>query len=166
MAPVTTAAEAVGAVAAGARLADAGRDSTLVPAIRQAVGGVLVCGEHETADVVRDPGLAARTGAVLICPGPDVAAADVRRGIALGRILVQAAPAGIEAAGRAGWAVLTDLEEWQEPPARTEAVAAVCVWLGARVLRTRYVAEVRRSADMTEAILGRRPPAWALRGLA
>jgi hypothetical protein len=166
MAPVTTAAEAVGAVAAGARLADAGRDSTLVPAIRQAVGGVLVCGEHETADVVRDPGLAARTGAVLICPGPDVAAAAVRRGIALGRILVQAAPAGIEAAGRAGWAVLTDLEEWQEPPARTEAVAAVCVWLGARVLRTRYVAEVRRSADMTEAILGRRPPAWALRGLA
>jgi hypothetical protein len=108
MAPVTTVAEAAAAVAAGARLADAGRDSALVPAIRQAVDGVLVCGEHETADVVRDPGLAART----------------------------------------------------------EAVAAVCVWLGARVLRTPYVAEVRRSADMTESILGRRPPAWAIRGLA
>jgi hypothetical protein len=166
MAPVTTVAEAAGVVAAGARLADAGWDSALVPAIRQAVGGALVCGEHETADVVRDPGLAARTGAVLICPGPDVAAAAVRRGIAAGRILVQARPAGIEAAGRAGWAVLAGLEEWQEPPARTEAVAAVCVWLGARVLRTRYVAEVRRSADMTESILGRRPPAWAIRGLA
>jgi dihydropteroate synthase len=47
-----------------------------------------------------------------------------------------------------------------------EAVAAICVWLGASVLRTRYLAEVRRCADMTEAILGRRPPAWAVRGLA
>src|SRR5690348_16853471 len=94
MAPVTTVAEAAGAAAAGARLAGAGRDSALVPAIRQAVGGVLVCGEHETADVVRDPALAARTGAVLICPGPDAAASAIRRGIAAGRILVQARPAG------------------------------------------------------------------------
>jgi hypothetical protein len=183
MTPVATVAEAAGAAAAGARLADVGRDSALVPAIRRAVGGVLVCGEHETADVVRDPGLAARTGAALICPGPDAAAAAVRRGIAAGRILVQAAPAGIEVAVRAGWAVLADLEEQaglegaagldrplgrstQGGVARTEAVAAVCVWLGARVLRTRYPAGVRRSADMTESILGRRPPAWAIRGLA
>ena len=166
MAPVATVAEAAGAAAAGARLADAGRDGALVPAIRRAVGGVLACGDHETADVVRDPGLAARTGAVLICPGPDAADAAVRRGIAAGRILVQAAPAGIEAALRAGWAVLADLEEWHESPARTEAAAAVCVWLGARVLRTRYAAGVSRSADMTESILGRRPPAWAVRGLA
>jgi len=50
--------------------------------------------------------------------------------------------------------------------ARSEAAAAVCVWLGASVLRTRHVAEVRRCADMTESILGRRPPAWAVRGLA
>jgi hypothetical protein len=50
--------------------------------------------------------------------------------------------------------------------ARIEAAAAVCVWLGASVLRTRHVAEVRRCADMTESILGRRPPAWAVRGLA
>ena len=34
--------------------------------------------------------------------------------------------------------------------ARIEAAAAVCVWLGASVLRTRHVAEVRRCADMTE----------------
>jgi len=185
MAPVATVAQAAAAAAAGARLADAGRDSALVPAIRRAVGGVLVCGAHETADVVRDPGLAARTGAVLICPDPDAAAAAVRRGIAAGRILVQAEPTGIEAggieaAGRAGWAVLADLEELTGPQGvagqlgrgaregapRAEAVAAVCVWLGARVLRTRYVAEVRRSADMTESILVRRPPAWAVRGLA
>jgi hypothetical protein len=183
MTPVATAAGAAGAAAAGARLADAGRDSALVPAIRRAVGGVLVCGDHETAGVVRDPGLAARTGAVLICPGPDAAAAAVRRGIAAGRILVQAGPAGIEVAVRAGWAVLADLEELtglegaegldrplgrssQGGAARAEAAAAVCVWLGARVLRTRYPAGVRRSADMTESILGRRPPAWAVRGLA
>ena len=50
--------------------------------------------------------------------------------------------------------------------ARTEAVAAVCVWLGASMLRTRHVAEVLRCADMTESILGRRSPAWAVRGLA
>jgi hypothetical protein len=166
MAPVATVAEAAEAAEAGARLADAGRDGALVPAIRRAVSGVLVCGEHETADVVRDPGLAARTGAALICPGTGAVAAAVERGIAAGRILVQAPPDGIEAAARAGWAVLTDLEEWADSPARSEAVAAVCVWLGARVLRTRYVAGVRRSADMTESILGRRPPAWAVRGLA
>jgi hypothetical protein len=179
MAPVATVAGAAAAAAAGARLADAGRDGELVPAIRRAAGGVLVCGEHETADVVRDPGLAVRTGAALICPGAAEAAAAVRRGIAAGRILVHAAPAGIEAAVRAGWTVLADLEELADldelaaraeaegaEAARLEAVAAVCVWLGARVLRTRYVAEVRRSADMTESILGRRPPTWAVRGLA
>jgi hypothetical protein len=181
MAPVATVAAAAGAAAAGARLADAGRDGELVPAIRRAVGGVLVCGEHETAGVVRDPGLAARTGAALICPGTAEAAAAVRRGIEAGRILVQVAPAGIEAAVQAGWAVLADLEGLaglDDPAARAEAAgaeaeaaraeagAAVCVWLGARVLRTRYVAEVRRSADMTESILDRRPPAWAVRGLA
>jgi hypothetical protein len=109
MAPVATVAEVAGAAAAGAQLADAGRDGALVPAIRRVAGGMLACGEHETADVVRDPDLAARTGAVLICPGPDAATAAVRRGIAAGRILVQAGPAGIEAAGRAGWAVLAGL---------------------------------------------------------
>jgi len=79
--------------------------------------------------------------------------------------LVQAAPAGIQPAVRAGWSVLADLEGL-DGRARIEAVAAVCAWLGASVLRTRYLAEVRRCADMTESILGRRPPAWAVRGLA
>ena len=84
---------------------------------------------------------------------------------------------------RAGWPVLADLEgladlERGAKPegdaglggaaglARTEAAAAVCAWLGASVLRTRHVAGVRRCADMPESILGRRPPAWAVRGLA
>ena len=165
LAPVTTVAQAAAAAAAGAALVDAGRDGALVPAIRRAVSGVHVCGQHESAEVVREAGLAARTGAALICPGPDAAAAAVQRGVAAGHILVQAAPAGIEAAARAGWHVLADLEGL-DGRARTEAVAAVCAWLGASVLRTRYVAEVRRCADMTESILGRRPPAWAVRGLA
>jgi len=167
LAPVTTVAQAAAAAAAGAALVDAGRDGALVPAIRRAVGGVRVCGQHEAADLVRDADLAARTGAALICPGPDAADDAARRGVAAARILVQAVPAGIEPAVRAGWAVLADLEaEDAAGRARTEAVAAICAWLGASVLRTRYVAEVRRCADMTESILGRRPPAWAVRGLA
>ena len=174
LAPVTTVAQAAAAAAAGAALVDAGRDGALVPAIRRAVSGVRVCGPHESADVVRETDLAARTGTALICPGPGAAAAAVRRGVAAERILVQAVPAGIEAAVRAGWPVLADLEglgdaEGQDGHggrAGTEAVAAVCAWLGASVLRTRHVAEVRRCADMTESILGRRAPAWAVRGLA
>jgi hypothetical protein len=183
LAPVATVAQAAAAAAAGAGLVDAGDDGALVPAIRRAVSGVRVCGVHEDADLMRDADLAARTGAALICPGPDAAEAAVRRGVAAGRILVQAAPAGIEAAVRAGWPVLADLEgvaDLEELAdlegvadlagsarlARTEAAAAVCAWLGASVLRTRHVAEVRRCADMTESLLGRRAPAWAVRGLA
>jgi hypothetical protein len=183
LAPVATVAQATAAAAAGAGLLDAGDDAGLVPAIRRAVAGVRVCAAHEDADLVRDAGLAARTGAALICPGPGAAAAAARRGVAASRILVQAAPAEIEATVRAGWPVLADLEQLAdlEGPAdleeladraglaglaRTEAVAAVCAWLGASVLRTRHVAEVRRCADMTASILGRRPPAWAVRGLA
>jgi hypothetical protein len=189
LAPVATVEQAAAAAAAGASLVDAGDDGALVPAIRRAVDGVRVCGEHEDADLVRDADLAARSGATLICPGPDAAADAMRRGIAAGRILVQTAPAGIEAAVRAGWPVLADLEGLADPEAiadpeeladldglrgadgaaglaRIEAVAAVCVWLGASVLRTPHVAEVGRCADMTESILGRRPPAWAVRGLA
>jgi hypothetical protein len=183
LAPVATVAQAAAAAAAGAGLVDAGDDGALVPAIRRAVSGVRVCGVHEDADLMRDADLAARTGAALICPGPDAAEAAVRRGVAAGRILVQAAPAGIEAAVRAGWPVLADLEgvaDLEELAdlegvadlagsarlARTEAAAAVCAWLGASVLRTRHVAEVRRCADMTGSLLGRRAPAWAVRGLA
>ena len=171
LAPVATVAQAAAAAAAGAGLVDAGDDGALVPAIRRAVSGVRVCGAHEDADLMRDADLAARTGAALICPGPDAAEAAARRRVAAGRILVQATPAGIEAAVRAGWPVLADLEGVADLAdsarlARIEAVAAVCVWLGASVFRTRHVAKVRRCADMTESILGRRPPAWAVRGLA
>ena len=50
--------------------------------------------------------------------------------------------------------------------ARAEAIAAVCAWTGAKVIRTRHVVEIRRCLDMTESILGLRRPAWTLRGLA
>ena len=187
--PVATVEQAASAAAAGARLVDAGDDAALVPAIRRAVSGVRICGEHEDADLMRDADLAARTGAALICPGADAAEVAARRGVAAGSILVQAAPAGIEAVVQAGWPVLADLEgiadleggadlgggaeldgltglDGPRGLARTEAAAAVCAWLGVSVLRTRHVAEVRRCADMTESILGRRSPAWAVRGLA
>src|SRR6516162_4405673 len=69
LAPVTTVAQAAAAAVAGAVLVDAGRDARLVPVIHRAVDGVRVCGQHETADLVRDADLAAHTGAALICPG-------------------------------------------------------------------------------------------------
>ena len=181
LAPVSTVQDATRAAAAGARLVDVGPGGALIPAIRRTLAGILVCGDYETADVVGDAALAARTAAALICPDQDTAATAVGRGITADRILVQTAPAGIGAAVRAGWAVLVDLEEpgapepdapepdaLEEPGtlARTEAIAAVCAWLGVSVLRTRHLAEIRRCTDMTESILGRRPPAWAVRGLA
>ncbi len=80
--------------------------------------------------------------------------------------MLAAAPAGIRRPSGSGWAVLVDVDEGAGSAAEAEAVAAICGWLGASIIRTRYVAGVRRCLDMTEAILGRRPPARALRGLA
>jgi dihydropteroate synthase len=51
-------------------------------------------------------------------------------------------------------------------PAATVAAAAICAWLGIPAVRTRHVKEVRRALDMTASIMGTRPPAWTLRGLA
>jgi hypothetical protein len=164
--PVSTVTEAAAAAAAGASLVDVGDDDELIPAIRDATRDVRISGRGAGADIIRDAALAARAGAGLICPDPDAAARAVRSGITAERILVAAAPAGIPAAVRSGWAVLVDVDEGADSPAEAEAVAAVCGWLGASVIRTRYVAGVRRCADMTESILGSRPPTWTLRGLA
>lgn len=166
LARVSNVTEAVAAAAAGASLLDVGDDDELIPAIRDAARDVPIIGRGAGAGITRDAALAARAGAGLICPDPDAAARAVRRGITAERILVATAPAGIPAAVRSGWAVLVDVDEGADSPAEAEAVAAVCAWLGASVIRTRYVAGVRRCVDMTESILGRRPPAWALRGLA
>jgi hypothetical protein len=164
--PVSTVTEAAAAAAAGASLVDVGDDDELIPAIRDATRDVRISGRGAGADIILDAALAARAGAGLICPDPDAAARAVRSGITAERILVAAAPAGISAAVRSGWAVLVDVDEGADSPAEAEAVAAICGWLGASVIRTRYVAGVRRCADMTESILGNRPPAWTLRGLA
>jgi hypothetical protein len=171
IAPAATTAQAAQAAQAGARLVDVGRAGELIRAVRAQISGVGICADGtgpggEEPDVVRDAAWAARSGARLICADTDTAADAVRAGIPVGRIAVGTAPAGIEAVRAAGWTVLADLEPWADSPVRTQAVAAACVWLGASVIRTRHVATVRRSVDMTESILGHRPPARAIRGLA
>lgn len=197
MAPVSTVTQAAEYAAAGARLVDVGNREALIPAIRDQLGDLRICGYSAAADIVRDADLAARTGAGLICPDVRAAARAGQLGIAAERVLVQTGPAGIAAAAQAGWAILVDLAGGdagltgqdtaaraaaaraaaargaaaraataQEATAREAAVAAVCAWLGASVIRTRYVTEIRRSVEMTESILGRRPAAGTLRGLA
>jgi hypothetical protein len=166
IAPAASVAEAAAATAAGAQLVDVGSNTGLIGAVRGEVGGVDICADGGDGDVVRDAEIAARTGAGLICADVDAAAAAVRLGVTAGRVAVQTVPAGIEAVRQAGWAVLAELGAWADSPAGAQAAAAVCVWLGASALRTRHVAGVRRSADMTEAIMGRKPPVLAVRGLA
>jgi hypothetical protein len=51
-------------------------------------------------------------------------------------------------------------------PAAVIATAAVCTWLGARVVRSRHTRAVRRAIDMTASIAGNRPPSYTVRGLA
>lgn len=193
---VSTVTQAVESAAAGARLIDVGDRDALIPAIREQLGGLRICGYGADADVVRDADLAARTGAGLICQDMHAAARAVQLGVAAERVLVQATPAGIAAAAQAGWATMVDLTGGDaslggrdkatqeaaaraaagevtareaakdEAAAREAAVAAVCAWLGASAIRTRHVTGIRRSVEMTESILGRRPPAGTLRGLA
>ncbi len=177
MAPVGTVTQAAEYAAAGARLVDVGDRDALIPAIRDQLGDLRICGYGAGADIVRDADLAARTGAGLICSDLRAAARAGQLGIAAERVLVQTGPAGIAAAAQAGWAVLVDLAGADtdmagedttacEAAAREAAVAAVCAWLGASAIRTRHVTAIRRSVEMTESILGRRPPAGTLRGLA
>jgi hypothetical protein len=176
LAPVSAGAEAVASALAGAGLVDVGEDDALIPQIRRAVPGVGICGHGAGADVVYDAALAARAGAGLICRDPGAAASAVQRGIAPERILLQTAPDDVAEAARSGWAALVDLDRETLDSgtldggtgslARAEAIAAVCAWAGAKVIRTRHVAEIRRCLDMTESILGLRRPAWTLRGLA
>ena len=172
MAPVSTVTQAAEYAAAGARLVDVGDRDALIPAIRDQLGDLRICGYGAGADIVRDADIAARTGAGLICPDVRAAARAGQLGIAAERVLVRTGPAGIAAAAQAGWALLVDLASGDagltgdDTDAREAAVAAVCVWLGASVIRTRHVTEIRRSVEMTESILGRRPPAGTLRGLA
>jgi dihydropteroate synthase len=110
MAPVSTVDRAVACAAAGATLVDVGAAEALIPAIRRAAGGLLICGRGEDADLVRDVNLAARTGAGLICRDLAAARAAVGHRIAPDRILVWCAPAQIERAAESGWATLVDVD--------------------------------------------------------
>jgi hypothetical protein len=163
--PVTSVALAAEAARAGARAVDAGADPALVLAIQQAGIDVLICGPGETADISRDMAVALRSGTGLLCAD---AAPAVRQGIPRDRILVQVGAREVAEATQAGWRTLVDVDTAADVAsvAGAEAVASVCAWLGAAMVRTRYPLEVRRCLDMTESIAGRRPPAWAVRGLA
>jgi len=178
------AAEAAAAVRSGATLVELGTASpAAIAAFRSGHPGVLVCAECERADVVRDPDTALRTGAILVCDGlPAAASAPVPRS----QLLVDVPPAMVPRAIAAGYAALVDL---RDGPAATGAavtgpagglaavpadglaagpiaVAAICAWLGAAVVRTSHPAQVRRALDMAESIRGTRPPARTVRGLA
>jgi hypothetical protein len=197
--------QAHAAVAAGAGMLDIGAAGTdVIAAIRQRHPDVLLCGQGEAADLVRDADIARRTRAGLICANLPDAEKAAASGIPRERILVTVPPAGIDVATAADWSVLVDASPAVTAPSDTapsdtahsdtahsdrtpadtaladtaltdarngslpaeEAVAAVCAWLGATVVRTQHVAEVRRAIDMTESILGLRPPSMTLRGLA
>lgn len=170
LAPVSTLAMAVAAAQAGARLVDAGAYEPLAGGIRQAGLDVLICGQFEQADFARDAVAAIRNGTGLICTGAAAAERAERQGMSRDRIIVQVAPGELavpgELAAGAGWRFLVDVDGAAATEAAAEAVATVCAWQGAGVIRTRYVAQVRRCLDMTECILGTRPPALAVRGLA
>jgi hypothetical protein len=161
--------EAIAAGQAGATMVDVGgRGPELIAAIRGSVPWMIVCGDDDRADVVRDPAAALRTGARLICADITAAETAVGAGIARERILVTVPAADVDAALRAGWATLTDVDASAAARglAGAEAIAAVCAWLGATAVRTRHVAPIRRSLDMAKSVLGTRPPAWVIRGLA
>jgi hypothetical protein len=166
---VFTVEQAAEAASAGAQIVDAGGDESLVIAIRHARVDVLVCGPGSAADISRDSPLAGQSGARLLCGGLSAAQQAAGAGIARDRILVQVTPAEVDAASQAGWQVLVDVDDDAAGAAAEAAAgarASVCAWLGANVISTRHVAQIRRCLDMTESIRGSRPPAWAVRGLA
>lgn len=175
--PVTTLDSATAAARAGARFVDAAEDDALAASIRRAGLDVLVCGHGETADLSRNPvtALGGRTG--LICAGFAAAEHAMRQGVPRDRIVVQITPAELANSDTAAdWRTLVDVDP--EPPglatadpaadtaAPAGAVAAVCAWLGAGIISTRHVPQVRRCLDMAGTVIGTRPPAWTVRGLA
>lgn len=181
----TALAQVRAAVGNGARLVDLGpAGPAAVAAVRAACPGVLVCADAPGADLTRDSELASRTSAALVHTGParsrrsgngpqrpgGTAAGAGAAGQApagaspVGTTLVAAAPADVGWLLRDGWAVVVDVDA--ADLAATVAVASVCAWLGAPVVRTRHVAAVRQALEMVESIRGTRAPSWTRRGLA
>jgi hypothetical protein len=158
--------DAVAAGHAGATMIEVGLGGpSLIAAIRQWLPGVVICGADASADLVPDPRLALRSGASLICPGI-VAAEEARRGgIGPERILVTVPMARLDRTLQAGWSTLTDVDSGAADLGveGAEALAAACCWLGGTAVRTRHVAEVRRSLDAAQAALGTPRPGWNVR---
>jgi hypothetical protein len=154
------------AVADGARLVDLGVASTeAVSAVRAIDPAVIVCADAPGADLTRDPVVAERTGATLLRLGPAAGPPGGGSGSARREsILITGAPADVGTLTAVGWAVVVDVDAAEL--ASTVAVAAVCAWLGARIVRTRHVAAVRQALEMVESIRGSRVPSWTRRGLA
>jgi dihydropteroate synthase len=154
------------AVADGARVVDLGvAGADAVRAVRAIDPVVIVCAGAPGADLTRDPAVAERTGAALLRAGPPDSPRG--RGTAGARhesVLVTCAPEDVGRLTAIGWAVVVDVDG--ADVASTLAVAAVCAWLGARIVRTRHVAAVRQAVEMVESIRGTRAPSWTRRGLA
>lgn len=158
--------DAVVAGHAGATMIEVGQGGpSLIAAIRDWLPGVVICGDDAAADLVPDPGLALRSGASLLCRGLTAAERARRRGIAPDRILVTVPMTRLDSTLRAGWSTLTDVDTGAPGLGveGAEALAAACCWLGGTAVRTRHVAEVRRSLDAAEAALGTPRPAWTVR---
>lgn len=164
-------AQAQRAVAHGARLVDFGpADGAPIAALRTVDPDVIICADLPGADLTRDRAIAKATGAALLLSAARIEAAGphtegvVECGHDASTVITAAAPADVAPLARAGWHVLVDVD--RENIAATVAVAAVCAWLGATIVRTRHVGSVRQAIDMVEAIRGSRPPFWTRRGLA
>jgi hypothetical protein len=132
----------------------------VIATFRASHPGILVCAACEQADIVHDLALARRTTAILACadPGPALDA-----GLPAGRLLVEVPPARLPQASAAGYATLVELADG--PGAGPTAIAAICGWLGATVVRTAHPLRIRLALDMAESIRGLRLPARTVRGL-
>lgn len=152
----------------GADIAEVAADPEVVRAVRAAprapVVAVAPASEEQAAACVRAgadlligdafAGVAAATGAALLCSAPERAA-----GVRPDGVLVRAAdPYEAGRLAGAGWAVVVDAAE--------PAVASVFAWAGARVFRTADPDATRQVLDMVASIIGTRPPAVSRRGLA
>ena len=101
--------------------------------------------------------VALRTGRRLICRDLAEAARAEARGIDRRALLIEAAPGQAAGLIAAGWPVLVDADAAGGGAAGAAAAGALCAWLGAAAVRTRYETAVRRAIDMTESIKGTRP---------
>ncbi len=144
--------------------------ATAIESVRALEADVIVCADADGADLTRDPAIARRTGAALLRTPAPAAPSRLASGPApsghasTARGLVEVAPAEVASLTAAGWPVLVDADAGEL--AATIAVASVCAWLGARIVRTRHVAAIRQALEMVESVRGTRAPAVARRGLA